>query len=403
MSSSCEKADWAGARSAGADDEWTPLNCSAVLTHHWLVRRRGGESVLAALCRLVPGSPIYTFIHDPAGVGDGWPEVRTSFLQRLPGAKRHYPKLLPLMPAAARRMRLPAVDLVLCSDASLAKAMRPHDDSLVVCYCHSPMRYVWDLAEIYTAALPAVVRPLWRAFVPRLRRADREAAARVDLFIANSRHVADRIQRHYGRESKVVHPPVDLPQRPASGSREDFYVCLGYHVAYKRLDLAVEACTTMGKRLIVIGDGPDVDRIRRRAPQGVSLLGWQSPAVVHDHLSRAAALIFPGEEDFGIVPVEAVAHGCPVIAYGVGGAVETVVPGETGVLFERQTVECLCDAILRFEQLSFDPLRMHADVQRFDRERFMRRMYEILSRALSERGPAGDRSKGAPTAGGVAT
>lgn len=395
MSSSCEKtdSDSPGEQGAEAQLTWAPLNCSAVLTHHWLVRRRGGENVLAALCRLVPGSPIYTFIHDAAGAGDGWPEVRTSFLQRLPGAKRHYPKLLPLMPAAARKMRLPAVDLVLCSDAALAKAMRPHADSLVVCYCHSPMRYVWDLAETYAAALPVVVRPLWRALVPRLRRVDRAAAERVDLFIANSRHVADRIQRHYGRESTVVHPPVELPERPASGTREDFYLCLGYHVTYKRLDLAVEACTTMGKRLIVIGDGPDVDRIRRCTPPGVSLLGWQPQAIVHDHLSRAAALIFPGEEDFGIVPVEAVAHGCPVIAYGVGGAAETVVPGETGVLFERQTVECLCGAMRRFEQLSFDPVRMHADVQRFDRERFMRRMHEILSRALNERVPVADEHK----------
>ena len=364
-----------------------PLGCSAVLTHHWLVRRRGGEKVLEALCELLPDSPIYTLVHDPAGAGPGWPEVHTSFLQRIPGGRRHYAKLLPLMPLAARRMRLPPVDLVVCSDAAIAKAMRPDPRSKVVCYCHSPMRYVWDLAETYRASVPWLLRPFWKRTAARLRAADRHAAERVDLFVANSRHVADRIRRHYGRDSVVVHPPVDLPASPATGTREDFCLCVGHHVPYKRLDLAVAACRCLKRKLIVIGNGPDVARLRGRYPNperergagaAVEFLGYQPDDVVHDHYRRAKALLFPGEEDFGIVPVEAMAYGCPVIAYGVGGASETVADGKTGVLFEEQTVESLAAAIERAEAISFDPAAMHAHTQRFSRARFLREMRELL-------------------------
>ncbi len=355
-----------------------PLHCSAVLTHHWLVRRRGGEKVLEALCELLPDSPIYTLVHDPKGAGAGWPDVHTSFLQRIPGGRRHYAKLLPLMPVAARRIRLPPVDLVVCSDAAIAKAMRPDPRSKVVCYCHSPMRYVWDLAETYRASVPWLLRPFWKRTAARLRAADRHAAERVDLFVANSRHVADRIRRHYGRDSVVVHPPVDLPPAPATGTREDFYLCVGHHVPYKRLDLAVAACRRLKRKLIVIGNGPDVARLRGTQDQSVSFLGYQPDDVVRDHYRRAKALLFPGEEDFGIVPVEAVAHGCPVIAYGVGGASETVADGRTGVLFEEQTVESLAAAIERTEGISFDPVAMHVHTQRFSRARFLREMRELL-------------------------
>ncbi len=385
-----------------------PLRCSAVLTHHWLVRRRGGEKVLEALCELLPDSPVYTLVHDPAGAGAGWPDVHTSFLQRIPGGRRHYAKLLPLMPLAARRMRLPPVDLVVCSDAAIAKAMRPDPRSKVVCYCHSPMRYVWDLAETYRASVPWLLRSFWRRTAARLRAADRRAAERVDLFVANSRHVADRIRRHYGRDSVVVHPPVDLPAAPATGTREDFCLCVGHHVRYKRLDLAVAACRRLKRKLIVIGNGPDAERLcrecsgRRLVGRGgsagrastlnglraagrysttgpaVEFLGFQPDEVVRDHYRRARTLLFPGEEDFGIVPVEAMAHGCPVIAYGVGGACETVTDGQTGVLFDEQTVGSLAAAIERAEAISFDPAAMHAHTQRFSRARFLREMRALL-------------------------
>ena len=402
-----------------------PLGCSAVLTHHWLVRRRGGERVLEALCELLPDSPVYTLVYDPDGFEDvepchpegaqrprdladaragppsgtdaprfpagappfqGWGTesrpVRTSFLQHIPGAKRHYPKLLPLMPLAARRMKLPPVDLVVCSDAAVAKAMAPDPRSKVVCYCHSPARYVWDLADTYRETLPAFLRPFWPVVARRIREADRQAAQRVDQFVANSQHVAERIRRHYERDSAVVHPPVDLPPAPATGPREDFYLCVGQHVHYKRLDLAVDACRKLKRRLLVVGEGPDVRRYEKLRDRNIEFLGWQAGPAVCDYYRRARALLFPGEEDFGIVPVEAMAHGCPVIAYGVGGATESVADGQTGVWFEEQTVDCLVAAIERADAITFDPIPMHAHTQQFSHVRFLREMREVLLSAL---------------------
>lgn len=374
--------DVAGARGCDESEAARALRgCSAVLTHHWLVRARGGEKVLRALCELLPGAPIYTFVHDARGAGPGWPEVHTTWLGRLPGAARYYPHLLPLMPAAARATRLPDVDLVVCSDAALAKAMRAGERSVVVCYCHSPPRYLWDLADEHRSRLPAVLRPLWDLWLPRLRRADREAASRVDVFVANSRHVSGRIRRCYGRESEVVYPPVELPAQAVVGAREDYYVCLGYHVPYKRLDVAIGACEAVGRRLVVIGDGPDVARLRGR--RGVEFLGWQPDEVVHEHLSRARGLLFAGEEDFGMVPVEAIARGCGVVAFGVGGACETVEPGRNGVLFDRQDVAGMAGAIRRYEGLSLDPSEMLESVRRFGSAVFRRAMSEVLVRALA--------------------
>ncbi len=362
-----------------------PLTCSAILSHHWLVRIRGGEKVLEACAELLPGAPVYTLVHDAAGIAESPLAARTihvSALRRLPGVARYYPKLLPLLPLAARRMKLPPVDLVLCSDAAIAKAMTPAAGSKLVCYCHSPMRYAWDLSAEYGRTLPWLLRPLWGPVCRRVRAADRRAAQRVDQFIANSGHVAERIRRHYNRDAVVVHPPVDIPAGPTTGARDDFLLCVGFHTPYKRLDLAVEATRRLGRRLVVIGDGPDVRGIDPRRDRHVELLGWQTAEVIDAHLDRAAALLFPGEEDFGIVPVEAIAHGCPVVAYGVGGATETVVPEQTGVWFDEQTADCLLDAIRRCERLSFDPRVMHEHAARFSRPRFLREMRSVLTNVL---------------------
>ena len=378
-----------------------PLTCSAALTHHWLVRRRGGEKVLEALAELLPGAAVYTLVLDRAGLGDSplaSHEIHASWLQRLPGAARYYPRLLPLMPAAAARMRLPDVELVVCSDAALAKCMTAGPGSRVVCYCHSPMRYVYEEAirEQYVRSLSPPLRPLFRRVVERVRAADQAAARRVDVFVANSRHVAERIARSYGRGAQVVYPPVDVPESPpAAGPREDYYVCLGHHVPYKRLDLAVEATRVLGRRLVIIGDGPATRRVDPGRDRHVQLLGWQPDEIIDTHLRRARGLLFPGEEDFGLVPVEALARGCPVIAYGVGGAAETITEAQTGVLFERQTPSGLIEAIERFERLAFDALRLHADAMRFCRLRFLREMRAVLAAAL-ERKSAGKPKDAAP-------
>lgn len=368
--------------------EITPLSCSAALTHHWLVRPRGGEKVLEALAELVPAAPLHTLVYDRGGM-DGSPlnerDVSTSFLQRIPGATRQYPRLLPLLPTAARSMRLPDVDLVLCSDAAMAKAMRASAGSTVVCYCHSPMRYAYeeDLHRAYRDSLPPVLRPIFGPAVAHARRVDRAAADRVDVFIANSAHVAERIRRAYDRRAEVVHPPVDVPSEPVLGPRDDYYVSVGFHTPYKRLDLAIEACRELGRRLVVIGTGPDVDRLRHDRPAHVALLGWQSDATVQEHLSRARGLLFPGEEDFGMVPVEAFARGCPVIAYGVGGATESVKRDVCGVWFERQTADELALAMRRAEQLAFDPVAMHRESLRFERSRFHDEVLSVIHRAMS--------------------
>ncbi len=360
------------------------------LSHHWLVRERGGEKVLREFCRIWPQAPIYTLVHDAAHAGDGWPTVHESALARIPGARRHYQKLLPLFPWAARSVQIPDCDLVVCSDAALAKAMRVADAARLVCYCHSPMRYVWDLAEEYGRAIPAPLRPMWRMLGARLRRVDARAAERVDLFIANSRHVAQRIARAYGKPSVAIHPPVEVPQAPppAVQSRAEHYICVGYHVGYKRLDLAVAACAALGRRLVVIGDGPQVASIRRTNPAHVEWRGWLNAGQIAAALREARGLLFPGEEDFGIVPVEALAHGCPVIAYGVGGVTESVVEGEHGVFCSQQTVESLTGAMVEFERRTFDSRSMHARAMQFSAELFRARMRAACDAVM--RGAAGD-------------
>ncbi len=367
-----------------------PIQSSAVLTHHWLVRRRGGEKVLACFRESFPNAPLYTLVYRAAAelrdiVADQ--PVVTSILQKLPGAWRRYPQLLPLMPWAYRRMRLPSADLVLCSDAALAKAIPPPPGSRLVCYCHSPPRYLHEpaLAEHYRRSLPMPLRPLWEPLTRRVAQADLAAAARVDLFIANSRHVAERIRRIYQRESIVIHPPVELAPASALGPRDGYYVCVGHHVPYKRLDLAVAACRALRRELVVIGDGPDVARLKRSGSADAGdpplrIIGHVQDAELREHYRRARGLIFPGEEDFGIVPVEAISHGCPVIAYGVGGATETVRDGVSGVLFGEQTVDAVVAALQRAETLTFDPRAMHADVTRFSRARFLAELRAALAR-----------------------
>jgi glycosyltransferase involved in cell wall biosynthesis len=221
-----------------------------------------------------------------------------------------------------------------------------------------------------------------------VRRCDHAAAQRVDRFVANSQHVARRIARHYGRDACVIYPPVDLPEAPSREPREDFLLCAGQHVPYKRLDLAVAACARLRRRLVVIGEGPDVRRLRGTCGDNVQWLGWQPRTAIETHYRRAQALLFPGEEDFGIVPVEAMAHGCPVVAYDCGGAAESVVDGETGVLFSEQTVDGLIAGIERLERSRFEAETMHARMRRFNRARFLEEMRVVLTAALAERSSA---------------
>ena len=364
------------------------------IVHEWLTIPGGSEDVVIELLKMFPEAELFTTIYDPAP----WPElikerpVHTSFLNRIPGARRHYPKLLPLMTRAFRSFDLSDFDLVLSSNHACAKNVRTSSGTLHVCYCHTPMRYAWEEGFLEGEDVGRVTRRLLPPMLSRLRRQDYEGARGPDVFVANSHHVAARIERYYGRSAEIVHPPVDVdhfleleraPYGPGSEPR-DYYFAFGRVVPYKRVDLAVAACASLGRRLQVAGDGRALDGIRGQARgEGVEFLGKVSAAERDRLLSGARALLFPGEEDFGIVPVEAQAAGVPVIAYGVGGATETVIDGCTGVLFDEQSAAGLAAAIERFEALDLDREAARENARRFGRDRFRVEMAAVIERASS--------------------
>jgi glycosyltransferase involved in cell wall biosynthesis len=354
------------------------------VVHDWLTIPGGSEQVVLELLEMFPRAELFTSVYDPSP----WPPqiterpVHSSFLNRIPGATRHYPKLLPLMNRAFRSFDLSSFDLVLSSSHACAKNVRTPAGTLHVCYCHTPMRYAWEESFLEGEDVGGAVRLLLPPLLAWLRRQDLAAAGGPDVFVANSRHVADRIARFYGRTAEIVNPPVDvdhflgLPRSP-----EDFYLTFGRVVPYKRVDLAVAACSRMARALEVAGDGRALDTVRAAADQHTNFLGNVTAADRDRLLSGARALLFPGEEDFGIVPVEAQAAGVPVIAYGVGGAAESVLDGLTGVLFAEQTVDGLVSAIDRFEALDLDEEAVRENARRFGRERFRAELAAVIERA----------------------
>jgi glycosyltransferase involved in cell wall biosynthesis len=358
-----------------------------VLIHDWLTGMRGGEKCLEVLCREYPAAPLLTLLHKPGSVSPAIEQrkIHTSWLSRLPAWGRYYRYLLPLMPAAAEGWRAPACDLVLSFSHCVAKAVRPPNGVPHVCYCFTPMRYAWHLRDAYFSGGRALD---W--VLERLRDWDRRTADRVTHFIAISRTVQQRIAESYGRSSEVIYPPVDTDfYTPAPLPREDNYLALSALAPYKRLDLAIAACQRLGRNLVVIGSGQDARKLASLADGRIHLLGWQPNEVIRDHLRRCRALLFPGEEDFGIVPLEAQACGAPVIAYGRGGATETVLPlggrrEPTGLWFDEQTVDGLCDALLRFEasRHEFAPQAARRQSLRFGTARYREEMLTFLGNVL---------------------
>ncbi len=355
------------------------------VVHDWLTIPGGSEQVVLELLAMFPAAEIFTSIYDPAP----WPaeikerRVHASWLSGLPGARRHYPKLLPLMNSAFRSFDLSGFDLVLSSSHANAKNVRKPPGALHVCYCHTPMRYAWEEGFLEGEEVGRATRMLLPPLLSRLRRNDLAGAAGPDVFVANSAHVAERIRRYYGRDSEVVHPPVDVGHYLELGHRpSDYYLAFGRVVPYKRVDLAVGACSALGRPLVVAGDGRAMEQVRSRASRtGIEFLGKVSDARRDELLGGARALLFPGEEDFGIVPVEAQAAGVPVIAYGVGGAVETVRDGVSGALFDEQSEQGLARAIERFEGLELQEGAVRENARRFGRERFHAEMAGVIARA----------------------
>jgi glycosyltransferase involved in cell wall biosynthesis len=349
------------------------------VVHDWLVTFGGAERVLQRILACYPQAELFTLVDflpaaDRAFLAGR--AVHTSFLQKLPFAHRRYRSYLPLMPLAVESFDLSAFDLVLSSSFCVAKGALTGPDQLHVSYVHSPMRYAWELQHQYLreADLTRGVRgALARAMLHWLRIWDQRTANGVDAFISNSRFIARRVWRTYRRDSQVIYPPVDTGQFTPGVGKDDFYLTASRLVPYKHVPLIVEAFARLpNRRLVVIGDGPEWRRVRDRAGGNVELLGYQDAAALLDRMRRARAFVFAALEDFGIAPVEAQACGTPVIAYGRGGAVESVIDGRTGVLFREQTVESLVDAIGRFESVErrFDAGEIRANALRFAERRF---------------------------------
>ena len=358
------------------------------IVHYWLVGMRGGEKVVEALCEMFPQADIFTHVYVPDAVSETirGHRVMTSFINRLPAARRLYKRYLPLMPLALEQLDLRGYDLVISSESGPAKGVIPPPSARHLCYCHSPMRYLWNMFHEYREQSGRLTRLAMPPLAHYLRQWDTVSASRVDQYVANSNAVAGRIRRYYGRGAEVVWPPVDTRAfHPVNDNeRGDYMLMVGELVSYKRPELAVEAFNRMRRKLVVIGGGEMLGRIRRLAGPTVAVLGPQPFAELQRHYARCQALIFPGEEDFGIVPVEAMASGRPVIAYGRGGATETVVPNLTGILFDEQSVDALVNVVEGFRDGDFDPAAIAAHAGRFSRDAFLAGMREQIRLLLDD-------------------
>ncbi|HET8636642.1 MAG TPA: glycosyltransferase [Acidobacteriaceae bacterium] len=383
--------------SASAEEINTLERAQVAIVHYWFVSRGGGEKVVEALAEIFPNADIFALVVNP----DELPpllqsrRIHTSFLQKVPGARKFHRHFLLLHPTALEQFDLSGYDLVISSESGPAKGVITSAKTCHVCYCHSPMRYLWDMHSEYRANMNPLVRAIYSCASTWLRVWDLATAARVDSFVANSQFVASRIRKFYHRESTVIYPPVETGVATVQRQPGDYYLCVGRLVNYKRVDLAVQACSRINRRLKVVGDGPEMKRLRKMAGPTIEFSKFESSEKLGESFAGCRALLFPGEEDFGIVPVEAQSFGRPVIAYGSGGSLETVIgcwPDEplesshTGLFFGEQTVESLEEAILRFESLEarFSPDVIATRAQQFDSGRFKLEMQRYLARIYGE-------------------
>ena len=354
------------------------------IVHYWLVGMRGGEKVLECLCELYPDADIFTLVVDRDKLSPILlkHKITTSFLQKI-GGRRFYQKMLPLMPQALEAFDLSGYDLILSSEAGPAKGIIPPPDSMHICYCHSPMRYIWDLYPQYYRKSGWLARLAMRLTSSWLRAWDVTTSARVDHFIANSAFVAKRIEKFYRRDAAVIHPPVDISRFEPSDAPEDYYLCAGQITPYKRIDVAIEACTRLNKRLVIIGSGATKE-MKRQAGPTITFLDKVDDETMARHFRNCRALLFPGVEDFGIVPLEVMASGRPVLAYRRGGAIETVVDGRTGLFFDEQTADSLMDNIARFEARldDFDSVAIRLHAQAWNRDIFKNRLQAFITARL---------------------
>jgi len=349
------------------------------IVHEWLANMGGSEKVVLAFKEIFPDAPIYTTVYNPDKVDPAFHnmDIRTSFIQKLPRGRTAYQSYLPLMPTAVEQFDLSGYDVVLSSSHAVAKGVLTGANTLHITYCHTPMRYAWDFYHEYLNG-PGVGR-VKRMLIPWLmnyiRMWDRLSADRVDYFIANSGNVAGRIRKHYRREAAVIYPPVDTEYFTPADEIGDYYFIVSRLIPYKRIDLAVAAFTRLGLPLKIAGDGPERKRLEEIAGPSVEFLGRVSDAEMKKLYAECKAFIFPGEEDFGITPVEAQAAGRPVIAYGAGGCLETVVSGVTGEFFQSQTADALAEVVDGFDPDRYQTGMIRRHALSFDRELFKKRIY----------------------------
>ncbi len=355
------------------------------IVHDWLTNMGGAEQVIINLKKCFKDAPIYTTFYTPDNLSDELKniEVHTSSLQKKNKKVINHQKYFPLMPMAFEEFDLNDYDVVISSSTSCAKGVITKPGSVHICYCNTPMRYAWEKRDEYTKGMGKFKKKLVNILLHYMRIWDVASSNRVDIFIANSNAVKQRIQKHYKRDSIVIHPPVRCQFFNISDTDGDYYLVTSRLVGYKRFDLAVEACRDLNRKLIVIGDGAEKENLEKLAKgnENIKFLGRVSDEEVKKYMGECKALLFPGEEDFGIVPVEAQACGRPVIAYGKGGALDTVVDGKTGVFFHEQTVESVKEAILKFETMTFDKQEIRNHAMQFDEEEFRKKIMEVVENA----------------------
>jgi glycosyltransferase involved in cell wall biosynthesis len=368
-----------------------PLPDRVAIVHEWFTAMRGGEKCVEAMCEMFPQAELFTLVHKQGAV-TGTIErhtIHTSFIQKLPQATRRYRYYLPLFPSAIQRLDLSGFELVITSHHCVAKGVKVDPGALHLCYCYTPMRYIWGLFDEYFAPGRAgfFTRAGMKLALGYLRRWDVATASNPHRFVAISENVRQRIRKIYQRQADVIYPPVDTAKFQVSARDDGYFLIVSALVPYKRIDLAIEAFNRSGERLVIVGDGPEESRLKKLARPNIGFAGWQPDDMLKEYYAGCRALVFPGEEDFGIVPLEAMASGKPVIAFARGGALETVFetePVRTGVLFHEATAESLIEAVGRFKPESFDPHTLRGYARTFDREVFKRRLHEYILKTWSE-------------------
>lgn len=366
-------------------------NLKVALVHDWLVGQGGGERVLRDLHRMFPEAPIYTLVYD-RDKAPKWLEgcdVRTTYIQKWPGGKSHHKYLLYFMPKAWEALDLSEYDLVVSTCSSCCKGVITRPDAEHICYSFSPTRYVWDLYHEYMNAAGGLKRLMMPSMIHKVRLWDFQAAQRVDHFVADSNFVGKRIEKFYRREFKTIYPGAHINEYPIVDEPDDYYLIVSRFIHYKRVDIAVEACNMLGKKLIVIGSGGEEEqRLRSMAGPTIEFKGRVSDEEMERYYSRAKAFLFPGIEDYGLTPIEAMSAGVPVLAYGKGGALETVSDGNTGLYFHEQNARGLADCIERFERegVSYTRHQIHDYSLGFSEDVFRQKMGDFILKTLADRG-----------------